>query len=113
MKTLLLLGLRLGSVFVEKLEGLASGISVEGIGELGDRRGDLKAEVQNLLLALEADVLWPPVRLFSLFFIQTAVRVILLHHAPQVALRLDILTDAKVSGSLLEERVLVAVSLGH
>lgn len=56
--------------------------------ELGDRRWDLEAHVQDLLLALKTDILGP------------------LHHAREVSSRLDILTDAIVSGALLDERVL-------
>ena len=61
MKTLLLLSLGLGSVLVKEFECLGGGVSVEGVGELGDRRGDLETQVQDLLLALETDVLWPPI----------------------------------------------------
>ena len=88
-KTLLLLGLGFGAVLIEELESLGSGVLVEDVLELGDRRGDLEAEVENLLLALETDVLGP------------------LHHARQVALGLDVLADTEVAGPLLDERVLV------
>lgn len=87
-KTLLLLGLGLGTVLVEELEGLGSSVLVEDVLELGDRRGDLEAEVEDLLLALETDVLGP------------------LHHARQVAAGLDVLADAVVARPLLDERVL-------
>lgn len=87
-KTLLLLGLGLGAVLVEELEGLGSRVLVEDVLELGDRRGNLEAEVEDLLLALETDVLGP------------------LHHARQVAAGLDVLADAVVARPLLDERVL-------
>lgn len=87
-KTLLLLGLGLGAVLVEELEGLGSGVLVENLLELGDRRRDLQAHVEDLLLALEADILRP------------------LHHAREVARGLDSLANAEVAGALLDERVL-------
>lgn len=87
-ETLLLLGLGLRSVLVEELESLGSSIAVEDVLELGESRGDLKAGLEDLLLSLEADILGP------------------LHHAGDVALGLNILTDTEVSGSLLKKRVL-------
>jgi hypothetical protein len=85
---LLLLGLGLGAVLVEDLEGLGGEVPVGDVLELGDRRGDLEAHVQDLLLALETDVGGPP------------------DHAADIALGLDVLTDAIVAGPLLDERVL-------
>jgi len=67
---------------------LRGGVAVESILELSDCGRDFEAEVENLLLALQADVLWP------------------LHHTREVALGLDILTDAEVAWSLFEKRVL-------
>ena len=58
-QTLFLLRLGFRSVFVEELEGLGSGVAVEGILELGESGGDFEAEVEDLALALEEDVLWP------------------------------------------------------
>ena len=87
-QTLLLLGLGLGAVLVEELEGLGGQVAVQGVGELSDRRRDLQAEVQNLLLALQADISGP------------------LDEARQVALGLDVLADAEVARALLEQRVL-------
>lgn len=114
METLLLLSLGLRSVLVEKLERLGGGVSVEGVGELGDGRRHLEAQVQDLLLALKTDILWPPINDFLAYATQHPQFVgDLLHHARQVALGLDILTNAEVSGSLLEEGVLVTVSLGQ
>jgi hypothetical protein len=92
-QTFLLLGLGLRSVLVEQLESLGSGVAVEGVGELSDSRWDLEAHVQDLALALQTDVLWP------------------LHHAAQVAARLDILANAIVAGAALDERVLRAISI--
>jgi hypothetical protein len=89
-KTLLLLGLGLRAVLVEELEGLGSGVLVEDLLELGDRRRNLQAHVEDLLLALEADILRP------------------LHHARQVTAGLDVLANAEVAGPLLDERVLHA-----
>jgi hypothetical protein len=87
-KTLLLLGLGLRAVLGEELEGLGSGVAVQGVLELGERRGNLQAHVQNLLLALKTDILGP------------------LDEAGQVALGLNVLADAEVAGTLLDERVL-------
>lgn len=87
-ETLLLLRLGLRAVLVEELEGLGGGVLVEDLLELGNRRRDLQAHVEDLLLALEADILRP------------------LNHARQVALGLDRLADTEVPGTLLEERVL-------
>lgn len=89
-ETLLLLDLGLRAVLVEELESLGSGVLVEHLLELGDRRGDLQAEVEDLLLALETDVLGP------------------LDHAREVALGLDVLADTEVARTLLKERVLTA-----
>jgi hypothetical protein len=61
--------------------------------ELGNRRWDLQAHVEDLLLALEADVCGPS------------------HHATEVTLGLNILADAEVLGALLDERVLGALEL--
>jgi hypothetical protein len=44
--------------------------------------------MKNLALSLEADILWP------------------LHHAREVSFWLEILTDAEVLGTFLDERVL-------
>lgn len=55
-KTLLLLGLGLGTVLVEDLESLGGEVTVGNVLELGNRRGDLQAHVEDLLLALKADV---------------------------------------------------------
>lgn len=87
-QTLLLLNLGLGAVLVEEFESLGSGIAVEGLRELGNRWWDLQAHVENLALALQAHVLGPA------------------DHARQVALRLDILTNAIVAWAALNERVL-------
>jgi hypothetical protein len=90
-ETLLLLGLGLRTVLVEELEGLGGGVAVQGVLELGNRGGNLQAEVEDLLLALKADVLGP------------------LNEAAEVALGLDVLANAKVAGALLDQRVLGAL----
>lgn len=87
-ETLLLLDLGLRAVLVEELEGLGSGVAVQGVLELSNSWGNLQAQVQDLLLALEADVFGP------------------LDEAGQVALGLDVLADTEVAGTLLDERVL-------
>ena len=87
-ETLLLLRLGLRAVLVEQLEGLGSSVAVEDVLELSKSRRDLETHLQDLLLALEADILGP------------------LHHAGQVALGLDVLANTEVAGALLDERVL-------
>lgn len=87
-KTLLLLGLALWAVFIEEFESLGGGVAVEDVLELGDRRWDLETEVQDLLLALKTDILGP------------------LHHTGEVSSWLDVLTDAIVTGALLDEGIL-------
>ena len=69
-------------------------VAVENVLELGDRRGDLQAHVEDLLLALEADVGGPS------------------DHATDIALGLDVLADTEVLGALLDERVLCALEAG-
>jgi len=87
-ETLLLLSLRLGAILVQKLEGLGSSVAVEGVGELRNGGRDLETDVQDLLLALKADVFGP------------------LDETGQVALGLDVLADTEVARTLLNERVL-------
>ena len=71
---------------------MSGGVAVEDVLELGNRRWDLEAEVQDLLLALQTDIFWP------------------FYHAGEVSSRLDVLTDAIVTGALLDERVLSIIS---
>lgn len=91
-ETLLLLDLGLRAVLVEELEGLRSGVAVQSVLELGDRRRHLEAHVQNLLLALQAHILRP------------------LDEAGQVALGLDVLADAEVAGTSLGQGVLMLLA---
>jgi hypothetical protein len=67
---------------------LLGGVGIEDVLELSDRRWDLQSEVEDLLLALETDILGP------------------LHHTREVSSRLDVLTDAIVAATLLDKRVL-------
>lgn len=85
---LLLLGLGLRTVLVEELEGLGGGVAVESVGELGNRRGNLQAHVEDLALALQANVLGP------------------FDEAGEVALGLNVLADTEVLGAALNEGVL-------
>jgi hypothetical protein len=87
-KTLLLVGLGLRAVLVEELEGLGGGVAVKNVLELGDRRRDLQAHVQDLALALQADVGGP------------------FDEAGQVATGLDVLANTEVLRAALNERVL-------
>jgi hypothetical protein len=87
-ETLLLLNLGLRAVLAEELEGLGGGVAVESVLELGNSRGHLETEVQDLLLALQANILWP------------------LDEAGKVTLGLDVLADTEVAGTLLGEGVL-------
>ena len=86
----LLLGLGLRTVLVEEAESLGGQVLVGGVLELGNRRGDLQAHVEDLLLALKTDILGP------------------LDEAREVALGLNILTNTEVARALLDKRVLLA-----
>jgi hypothetical protein len=88
-ETRLLLGLGLRAVLVEDTEDLGGQVLVGGVLELSDRRRNLQAHVEDLLLALKTDILGP------------------LDETGEVALGLDVLTDTEVTGTLLEERVLL------
>lgn len=85
-QTSLLLGGSLGSVGVQELEEQCGGVLVEGLGELVDHRGNLQALEQNSALALNADVTRP------------------LDKAGQVALVLQVATDAENAGTSLNLR---------
>lgn len=87
-QTLLLLDLSLRTVLVQELEGLSSGVAVQGVLELSDGRRDLQTHVEDLLLALKTDILGP------------------LDETAEVALGLDVLANTEVAGALLDERVL-------
>lgn len=87
-ESLLLLSTGLRSVGVEEFEELGGGILVQGVLELGKCRWDLEPLVEDLLLTLKLDVFRP------------------FHEPREVLLWLHILSDTKVSGSLLNERVL-------
>lgn len=67
-------------------------VSVKDVLELSDGRWDLQSEVEDLLLSLKSDILWPS------------------DHAGEVAGGLDVLADAIVAGTLLDERVLHCMS---
>jgi len=58
-QTLLLLGLGLRAVLVEETEGLGSQVLIGGVLELGECRRNLQAHVEDLLLALKADIFGP------------------------------------------------------
>merc|ERR1719476_1306448 len=76
-----------GAVLVHQLEQLGGGLPVQGLVELVDWRRNLKPGLEDSLLALQADVLGP------------------FDESGEIPLRLDGLTNAKVSGSFLEERI--------
>jgi hypothetical protein len=61
-ESLFLLDFGLWSVLVEEFECLCGGIAVKGVLELSNRRWHLQAQVEDLLLALEANILWPSVK---------------------------------------------------
>ena len=67
---------------------MRGGVAVEGVRELRDGRRDFETHVEDLALALEADVLGP------------------FHHARQVAAWLDVLANTEVARFALEEWVL-------
>jgi len=94
-ETLLLVVGGLRTVLLEELESLCGGVAVESVGELVKRRGNLEAHVENLALALEANILRP------------------LHHAGEVSLGLDVGTNTEVARAALDERVLHDVSMSR
>lgn len=81
--------LRFGLVLVQEFENLRGLIPIENVLELSDGRWDFETHVEDLALPLESNVFGP------------------FHHAREVALWLDVLTDSEVAGALLEERVLL------
>ena len=89
MQSLLFLGFGLWLVLVEELEGLGGGVAVKDVRELGDSGGDFKTEVEDFLLALQADVFGP------------------FYHAREVAAGLDVLTNTEVAWAFFDERVLL------
>lgn len=89
-ETLLLLLLGLRAVLVQQAEGLGGQVLVGSVRELSDRRRNLQTHVKDLLLALKTDILGP------------------LHETREVALGLNILTDTEVTGTLLDEWVLLS-----
>jgi len=86
-QTLLLLNASLGTVLVDQLEQLGGSVLVQDLGELVQSWGNLETLVQDLALTLEANVFRP------------------LDIAREILDRLDILTNAKVLGGLLDQRV--------
>lgn len=58
-ETSLLLLLGLWSVLVQELEHVGGGVLVDCVAELSNCRWDLESLVEDDLLALETDVLWP------------------------------------------------------
>jgi len=44
---------------VKQFEKLGGGVLVQGVGELGNGRGDLQATLKNDLLPLKPNILWP------------------------------------------------------
>ena len=48
-----------GNALIKQLEELSSGVLIQGVGELGDGRGDLQAALKDDLLPLEANILRP------------------------------------------------------
>jgi hypothetical protein len=104
-EALLLLGLGLGTVLVEDLESLGGKVTVGNVLELGNRRWDLQAHVKNLLLALKTDVSAAHHQYLQ-GVVDSGVCLRPSDHAADVALGLDVLTDAIVARTLLDERVL-------
>jgi hypothetical protein len=72
---------------VHQLEELSGGVLVQNVGELVESWGNLKTLVKDLLLALELNVVRP------------------LDKARDITLGLDILTNTKVLGGLLDQWV--------
>jgi len=84
----LLLGLSaFGAVLVQKLHHLSGGGAIQGHRELVNRRRNFETLLKDGLLSLEDDVLGPA------------------DETGQIALGLDVLTDAEILGPLLEKRI--------
>jgi len=90
-KTGLLLLFALRAILVKELEQLNGRVLVESVVELSDGGRHLEALVQDDLLALKANILGP------------------FDEAGQVCLRANVLTNAKIFGGGLEERVLLGL----
>lgn len=86
-KTFALLNLGFRAVLVQELEELSSRVLVQGLGELVNGWRHLQALVNDLLLALKTDVSGP------------------LDETGHIALGLNVLANAEVLGTLLNERV--------
>jgi len=86
-QTLLLLHTGLGAVLVDELEQLGSSVLVQDLGELVQSWGHLETLVQDLTLTLKANIFRP------------------LDIAGKILDGLDILTDTKVLGGLLDQGV--------
>ena len=86
-QTLLLLDAGLGAVLVDELEQLGGSVLVQDLGELVQSWGNLETLVQDLALTLEANIFGP------------------LDIAGKILDGLDILTDTKVLGGLLDQGV--------
>lgn len=84
----LLLLLRLRAVLVQKFEKLRRSVLVEGVRELSDSRRNLETLVKDDLLALKANIFGP------------------LDETGEIGLVLDVLANAEVLRTRLEERVL-------
>jgi len=86
-QALLLLNASLGAVLVGELEQLGGSVLVQDLGELVQCWGDLETLVQDLALALKTNVFGP------------------LDIAGKILDGLDVLTDTKVLGGLLDQGV--------
>lgn len=93
-QTLLLLTSSFGAILVQKLEKIHGSIFVESLRELVDGRGDLDTHTKNLALLLETNVARP------------------FYKAGKITLGLNVVADAVVLDTLLEQRVLSLRLLG-
>lgn len=87
-QTVLLLSSCLWAVGIQELEELRGSVLVKCVLELSERRRDLEALVEDLLLTLQLDIFRP------------------FHESREVLLGLDVLSDSKVSCPLLDQRIL-------
>lgn len=93
LEPLLLIRLGFRAILVQELQDLGRSVAIKDVLKLGDGWWDFEAHQQDLLLALQANIFGPS------------------HHAREVAPRLDVLADAEVTGTALDQRVLASCQI--
>merc|ERR1719266_1450027 len=86
--------LSLGTIIVQKTEHLSCALPIQGSVELIEGRRDLQAGLEDRLLSLQADILWPSDK------------------PAQVTLGLNVLTDFEVAGTSDKQGVFHSFNFG-